>query len=394
MANNILNVRIELKYDTEANWSKNNPVLLVGEMAISSDKGFIYKIGDGAKKWSELKYLEVPWTNISGRPSTMKNPTSISIKLNGGGTEGTNLFTYDGSTAKTVNITPASIGASPTAGNTGLKQLASTVTLGTGEAATIEQGGGTYRQRISIIDNATAGDSVFEFLQSSDTGTNYKCLLAIRDDGNIIASKFTGDGSALTGLNAGNISSGTLNSGRLPTVPVSKGGTGATTLAAGQVLLGNGTNAVTTRAIDATNGGTSGSGSLITSGAVYAGLSTKSPSNHNHDSVYVNTSGDTMTGNLTVSSSAPIVTVKNTGNGDSILALDRASAAGWRMRNTSGNLKFECDWTSSKGTSFYEAFGVDYNTGNGHFKGDVSIGNGGCTLKFDSANKCVNFVFA
>ena len=33
-----LNIRIKHKYDTEANWNKNNPVLLSGEIAITSDK--------------------------------------------------------------------------------------------------------------------------------------------------------------------------------------------------------------------------------------------------------------------------------------------------------------------------------------------------------------------
>lgn len=37
--------------------------------------------------------------------------TSIVIKLNGGSTEGTNMFTFNGGKAKTVNITPSSIGA-------------------------------------------------------------------------------------------------------------------------------------------------------------------------------------------------------------------------------------------------------------------------------------------
>lgn len=40
-----------------------------------------------------------------------KVANSIVIKLNGGGTEDTNLFTFNGSAAKTINITPASIGA-------------------------------------------------------------------------------------------------------------------------------------------------------------------------------------------------------------------------------------------------------------------------------------------
>lgn len=69
----------------------------------------------------------------------------------------------------------------------------------------------------------------------------------------------------------------------LNTVPVSKGGTGATTLTSGQVLIGNGTNAVTTKAIDATAGGTENSTNLISSGAVYDGLAAKSSVGHHHN---------------------------------------------------------------------------------------------------------------
>lgn len=44
-------------------------------------------------------------------PSSLKNPTILKIQLNDGTTEGTNLFSYDGSVAKNINITPDSIGA-------------------------------------------------------------------------------------------------------------------------------------------------------------------------------------------------------------------------------------------------------------------------------------------
>ncbi len=50
-----------------------------------------------------------------------------------------------------------------------------------------------------------------------------------------------GLGSNLTNIDAGNITSGTL--------PVSRGGTGATTFTSGALLIGNGTNAVSTRSI-------------------------------------------------------------------------------------------------------------------------------------------------
>lgn len=57
-------------------------------------------------------------TTVSGNAgSANKVNSSLAIKLNGGTTEGTNLFTFNGSTAKTIDITPASIGASATGHN-------------------------------------------------------------------------------------------------------------------------------------------------------------------------------------------------------------------------------------------------------------------------------------
>lgn len=57
-----LNIRIKHKYDTEANWNKNNPVLLSGEIAITSDKFDKHKVGDGTHKWSELSYAKAELT--------------------------------------------------------------------------------------------------------------------------------------------------------------------------------------------------------------------------------------------------------------------------------------------------------------------------------------------
>lgn len=53
----------------------------------------------------------IPKSKISDFPAALKNPNSLVIKLNGGSTEGTNMFTYDGSGAKSLSITPSSIGA-------------------------------------------------------------------------------------------------------------------------------------------------------------------------------------------------------------------------------------------------------------------------------------------
>jgi len=74
-------------------------------------------------------------------------------------------------------------------------------------------------------------------------------------------TNFAGSGSALTTLNASNISSGTLSTSVLPTVPVAFGCTGLTsTPANGAVDIGNGTGFTRTTL-------TAGSGISITNGA-------------------------------------------------------------------------------------------------------------------------------
>jgi len=53
-------------------------------------------------------------------------------------------------------------------------------------------------------------------------------------------STITGPGSGVSALNASNVSSGTLSTDRLPTVPTTKGGTGLTSIgSADQVLKVN-----------------------------------------------------------------------------------------------------------------------------------------------------------
>ena len=58
MATQVMNTRIKQKSDLAANWSTNNPVLLLGEIGIESDTGK-FKIGDGASAWSDLVAHEV-----------------------------------------------------------------------------------------------------------------------------------------------------------------------------------------------------------------------------------------------------------------------------------------------------------------------------------------------
>lgn len=79
-----------------------------------------------------------------------------------------------------------------TLNDSSIGKLASTVTLGDGNGAMIDQNGETYRQRINIFDNAIANDAVFSFQQSTDAGKTYKDLFVINDNGTVVASTFQG----------------------------------------------------------------------------------------------------------------------------------------------------------------------------------------------------------
>ena len=60
---------------------------------------------------------------------------NLVVKLNGGTTEGTNMFTYNGSAAKTVNITPSNIGAAASSHTHTIANITSLQTTLDGKAA-------------------------------------------------------------------------------------------------------------------------------------------------------------------------------------------------------------------------------------------------------------------
>lgn len=58
-----ITAQIQLRRDTSANWTANNPILLAGEMALSTDVLYTgtdqprYKIGNGVDAWLDLDYV-------------------------------------------------------------------------------------------------------------------------------------------------------------------------------------------------------------------------------------------------------------------------------------------------------------------------------------------------
>jgi hypothetical protein len=58
-----LTAQIQLRRDTSANWTSNNPILAAGEVAFTSDVFYTstdqqrFKIGDGVQTWTQLDYV-------------------------------------------------------------------------------------------------------------------------------------------------------------------------------------------------------------------------------------------------------------------------------------------------------------------------------------------------
>ena len=85
------------KLDAKANTSHTHTISQITDLQAS---------WDAILKATPTNYI-TRWPTIS----EVTNKTNLTISLNGGTTEGTNKFTYNGVTAKNINITPASIGA-------------------------------------------------------------------------------------------------------------------------------------------------------------------------------------------------------------------------------------------------------------------------------------------
>ena len=89
-------------------------------------------------------------------PTSQPTENSLVVKLNGGTKEGTNMFTFNGSTAKSINITPAAIGAAASSHN----HSAANITSGT---LTVARGGTGITANPSMLVNlgSTSAASVF-----------------------------------------------------------------------------------------------------------------------------------------------------------------------------------------------------------------------------------------
>lgn len=93
MANTTLNTRIQLKYDTYANWTTNNPVLLSGEIAVvvvpassgavPNEPTILFKVGDGSAKFNALQWVAAPAADVYSWAKASTKPTYTADEIQG-----------------------------------------------------------------------------------------------------------------------------------------------------------------------------------------------------------------------------------------------------------------------------------------------------------------------
>lgn len=74
--------RFEIKADTAANWTANDPTLLAAEPGYESDTGKI-KIGDGSTAWTSLAYWVVPHVHVAADVSAAGSSGDLQINDSG-----------------------------------------------------------------------------------------------------------------------------------------------------------------------------------------------------------------------------------------------------------------------------------------------------------------------
>ena len=93
MATKTFNTRIRNKIDTFANWTKNDPVLLNGEIgivvvpastgAVQQEPAILIKIGDGTKKFSELEFISSKAADVYAWAKADTKPTYAATEISG-----------------------------------------------------------------------------------------------------------------------------------------------------------------------------------------------------------------------------------------------------------------------------------------------------------------------
>ena len=388
MADKIINVRIQQRYDTEANWKAKDPVLLKGEIVYTSDGTNIgkYKVGNGTSKWSALPYAKADLskgdvtTALGYTPPTSNTWRGIQNNL-------TSDSTSDSLSAAQGKVLKGLVdGKAPTSHNHTIAQITNLQTTLDGKANThshpyLPTAGGTMNGTayISWADSGNFGiankDVTFPvsrgglswvgqsdaiYLHAVETGSdNLELYLKFTDDNSNglsirnasdkqtarISAGGTISATSFIGPLSGNASTATAltSSAGSTTQPIyfSGGKPVACTYTLGKSVPSNAvfTDTNTWRGIqnNLTSDSTSDSLSAAQGKVLKTLVDGKSASNHNHDSVYsklghthsyLPLSGGDMTGTI---SSSLVTNTHIAGNKGTAIINSTASGTGYTM---------------------------------------------------------------
>ena len=286
MAENTLLTRIKLKYDTLTNWNGSSLVLKAGEAAVAyittagniagssntnqtnTPRAVGIKIGDGTHTFSQLPWVQAVAADVYDWAKASTKPTYDASEIQ-------NLADYISGEIQDTNTTyriTAGTGANANKWILEGKEVnGSWTTVSTIDLSTIFSDVADLKTKVGNDSVSDQIDAAINDINVTDTAVANQFVTAVsQSKGKISVSRAALTADAIPSLPASKIGSGTLS--------VARGGTGVGTLASGEVLVGNGTGAVTTKAIDSTIADSSTSTNLVTAAAVAAYVDSKTES--------------------------------------------------------------------------------------------------------------------
>lgn len=277
-------------------------------------------------------------------PSALKNPNALTISLNG-----TSQGAYDGSAAKSFNITAASVGAAASSHSHSISNVSGLQDALNGKAASSHNHNSSYVSALGTNGN---------YLTWTKNGTTNNITVPYATAANKVTNTLT-----FTGYQSKSFNGSTAVSVAIPnnTNQLTNGAGFITSSASISGNAGSATKLQTARTIwgQSFNGTGNVSGSMTGVGAV------------------------SMSGNLTMAhSSTPTLTLKNNNSTDVQIILDRNVNASWKILNQSGTLYFQNNWINGGKGSYFTALSIAYQTGHIVSKGNITS-NGEITAYSD-----------
>ena len=277
-------------------------------------------------------------------PSALKNPNALTISLNG-----TSQGAYDGSAAKSFNITAASVGAAASSHSHSISNVSGLKDALNGKAASSHNHNSSYVSALGTNGN---------YLTWTKNGTTNNITVPYATAANKVTNTLT-----FTGYQSKSFNGSAAVSVAIPnnTNQLANGAGFITSSASISGNAGSATKLQTARTIwgQSFNGTGNVSGSMTGVGAI------------------------SMSGNLTMAhSSTPTLTLKNNNSADVQIILDRNANASWKILNQSGTLYFQNNWVNGGKGSYFTALSIAYQTGHIVSKGNITS-NGEITAYSD-----------